>query len=53
MKLLDKLNLIAKERQVLPDKIRQHYAMERFLYRLSLSSHARNGERSRAKHLGH
>lgn len=40
MKLLDKLNLIAKERQVLPDKIRQHYAMERFLYRLSLSSHA-------------
>ena len=40
MKFIDRLNAKAKERQVQPDKFTLHYAMERFLYRLSVSPHA-------------
>lgn len=40
MKFLDRLDDIARERRVQSEKIRLHYAMERFLYRLSISSHA-------------
>lgn len=40
MKLKDRLNQRARELQVAPRRLLQHYAMERFLYRLSLSPYA-------------
>lgn len=40
MKLKERLNQRARELQVAPRRLLQHYAMERFLYRLSLSPFA-------------
>lgn len=40
MKLKERLNLRARELQMAPRRLLQHYAMERFLYRLSLSPYA-------------
>lgn len=40
MKLKERLNQRARELQVAPRRLLQHYAMERFLYRLSLSPYA-------------
>lgn len=40
MKLKEQLAQRAKELQLAPRRLLQHYAMERFLYRLSLSPHA-------------
>ena len=40
MKLKEQLAQRAKELQLAPRRLLQHYAMERFLYLLSLSPHA-------------